>query len=71
MKHYDDVVIDDQKFTIGNQPRKSAFRKLKKESTFKKFEHEFDEIGHQRHSYKRAADKNFTRAQLRADQLMF
>jgi len=69
MRNYDDVIIDDQRFLIGNQPRKSTPRKIKKEGVLKKFEREVDEFGHHRNTYKRAADKNFTRALLRADQL--
>lgn len=69
MRQYQDFSDDDQKFAIGNQLRKSALRKNKKEHVFNKFEHELDELNKHRHSYKRAADKSFTRAQLRADQL--
>jgi len=68
MRQYQDFSADDQKFAIGNQPRKSAVRKNKKEHAFNAVEHESDELKH-RHSYKRAADKSFTRAQLRAGHL--
>jgi hypothetical protein len=67
MRQYQDFSADDQKFSIGNQPRKSALRKHKKEHVFNKFEYELDELDKHRQSYKRAADKSFTRAQLRAD----
>jgi hypothetical protein len=71
MKYYQDFTSDDEKFAVGNQPRKSVLRKSKKEHAFKKFEHALDELDHHRHTYKRAADKNITRAQLRDDQLIF
>jgi len=70
MKHYDNM-FDMQDFSMGNQPRKSNSRRIKKEHSFKKFDREFDDFDHHRHSYKRAANKNFIRAQVMADQIMF
>ena len=69
MRQYQDFSADDQKFAIGNQPRKSVMRKNKKERAFNEFERELDELNKHRHSYQLAADKSFTRAQLRADHL--
>lgn len=65
MRHYQEFNFDDQSFF--NQPR----RLNKKSHSFKKIEGESDSFEKHRHTYKRAADKSFTRAQLREDQFLF
>ena len=53
----------------GEQPRKSASRKIAKKTTPKNSTYELDENDRDRHSYQRASIKTLTRMQLRNSQI--
>ncbi len=54
---------------VGEQPRKSAARKIAKSHAPKDSIYESDEDNRDRHSYQRASIKNLTRMQLRNGQI--
>ncbi|GGY71906.1 hypothetical protein GCM10011613_16010 [Cellvibrio zantedeschiae] len=68
MKYYQE--FDDHKYTAGSQPHKSPARRDKKSHAFERDDF-FDDLDKHRHMYKRAANKNFMRNQLRDNQFAF
>jgi len=67
MKNVDKNDVDFQTYSTGSQPRKAGDRKSRRVSLFPRFDQGVDEFEKHRHNYNRAADKNSTRAQLRAE----